>query len=72
MTQATPELDCEICGHAATVGRWCWEHYARWLLTSDPNGEPPKFIYPPCEPGELWLPVVGYEENYLVSSRGRI
>jgi hypothetical protein len=72
MDQGTPESFCEICGHTATVGRWCWEHYVRWLLTTDPNGEPPKLLFPPCEPGESWLPAPDYEENYLVSNRGRI
>lgn len=61
------------CKGIPLVGsQWCWEHYARWLLTGTPDGEPTTFKYPPRKPGEKWLPVVGYEENYLVSNRGRI
>lgn len=63
---------CNRCGIPAVMGEWCWEHSVRWLLTGDPDGVPPKILFPSCEPGERWLPVTGYEENYLVSNRGRI
>lgn len=66
MTQRICTYPC--CGKPARTRGWCRQHYRAWSKYGDPGGPPPVLDLP----GEIWLPVVRWEEFYRVSSCGRI
>lgn len=57
------------CDEPVRAKQLCSKHYRAWQEYGDPLG-------PPAEdrhlPGERWLPVVGWEGLYEVSSAGRV
>jgi hypothetical protein len=64
---------CSIsaCGLPRERRGWCSKHYARWKTHGDPLYERDK-TFKAVISGELWLPVVGWEGLYEVSSMGRV
>jgi len=59
------------CGRPYHARGWCGTHYMQWRIYGTPDG-PPRNARPPSLSGERWLPVVGWEEFYEVSSLGRV
>lgn len=67
--RTAPDCLVDDCDTMSWAKGYCPKHYKVWKAHGDPLGPPPENRE---MPGERWLPVVGWEGLYEVSSTGRV